>query len=79
MHLEVARLEPDDPRYPALLAAAPSPPALWVRGAVLEGDALAVAIVGTRRGTAYGLHVAERLARDLAGRGVTIVSGLARG
>jgi DNA processing protein len=72
-------LRPEDPGYPALLAAIASPPALWVRGAMEPGDALAVAIVGSRRPTAYGLHVAENLAAELAVRGVTIVSGLARG
>jgi len=72
-------LRPEDPGYPALLAAIPSPPILWVRGALEPGDALAVAIVGSRRPTAYGLHVAESLAAELAARGVTIVSGFARG
>jgi DNA processing protein len=72
-------LRPEDPRYPVLLGAIASPPALWVRGALESDDALAIAIVGSRRPTAYGLHVAERLAADLAARGVTIVSGLARG
>jgi len=73
------RLEPGHPDYPDLLRLVPSPPALWVRGTVLADDALAVAIVGARRATPYGLEVAERLASDLAARGVTIVSGLARG
>lgn len=73
------RLEPGDPGYPALLGAAPAPPALWVRGAVVAADALAVAIVGARRATPYGVGVAERISADLAARGVTIVSGLARG
>jgi DNA processing protein len=73
------RLAPCDPDYPALLAEAPSPPDLHVRGELTEDDALAVAIVGTRRATAYGLEVAEQLASELAARGVTIVSGLARG
>jgi DNA processing protein len=50
-----------------------------VRGALVDDDALAIAIVGSRRPTPYGLAVAERLASDLAGRGMTIVSGLARG
>jgi DNA processing protein len=50
-----------------------------VRGRLLDEDALAVAIVGSRRATTYGLEVAETLAADLAARGVTIVSGLARG
>jgi DNA processing protein len=72
-------LDPGDVRYPALLAAIPAPPPLWVRGTLVAEDALAIAIVGTRRASAYGLAVAERLAFDLAARGVTIVSGLARG
>jgi len=75
----MTHLVPGDARYPSLLAAIPSPPALWVGGALADDDALAVAIVGARRATAYGLEVAERLAADLAARGVTIVSGLARG
>ena len=72
-------LEPDAPGYPALLRAVPSPPALWVRGALAADDALAVAIVGARRATPYGLATAERVAAELAARGVTIVSGFARG
>ncbi len=55
------------------------PAALWVRGSIGGADALAVALVGARHATAYGLEQAERLAGDLARRGVTIVSGLARG
>src|ERR1700694_5679938 len=66
--------------YPARLAEVPDAPAtLHVRGALVDADALAVAIVGSRRATPYGLEVAETLAADLAARGVTIVSGLARG
>lgn len=72
-------LAPGHPRYPPLLAAVPWAPPVWVRGEVAEGDALAVAIVGSRRASLYGMEVAERLAYDLARRGVTIVSGLARG
>jgi DNA processing protein len=75
----VIRLAPDDPRYPALLASIPSPPTLDVRGTLEPTDALAIAIVGSRRATAYGVEVAETLAADLAARGMTIVSGLARG
>jgi DNA processing protein len=56
-----------------------APATLHVRGALVDADALAVAIVGSRRATPYGLEVAETLAADLAARGVTIVSGLARG
>jgi DNA processing protein len=66
--------------YPAGLRAIPdAPETLHARGRLLDADALAVAIVGSRRPTAYGLEVAELLAADLAARGVTIVSGLARG
>jgi DNA processing protein len=68
-----------DQRYPPLLAEIPAPPpVLYVRGE-LEAANPAVAIVGTRRATAYGRAVTERLAADLASAGVTIVSGLALG
>jgi DNA processing protein len=72
-------LRPGDVGYPALLGAIPSAPALFVRGEVRDDDALAIAIVGARRCTPYGIAAAEQLAADLAARGVTIVSGLARG
>jgi DNA processing protein len=72
-------LRPGDERYPALLGAIPSPPRLEVRGSLQASDALAIAIVGSRRPTPYGMEVAEALAAELAARDVTIVSGLARG
>jgi DNA processing protein len=72
-------LTPGEPTYPALLAAIPSPPALHVRGTLEPQDALAIAIVGARQATPYGLAVAAELAAELAARGVTIVSGFARG
>jgi DNA processing protein len=55
------------------------PPVLYVRGSLLPEDEWAVAIVGTRRVTAYGRQVAEEVATTLSQNGVTIVSGLARG
>jgi DNA processing protein len=76
---DIRTLSPTNSGYPALLAATPAAPTLWVCGELLETDALAVAIVGSRGATAYGIEIAERLASDLAARGVTIVSGLARG
>jgi len=79
MSTVIDRLAPDDPRYPARLRELVPAPALWVRGALEDDDALAIAIVGARRATPYGLEVAAQLARDLAARGVTIVSGFARG
>jgi DNA processing protein len=77
--MEPAFLRPSDEGYPAALRVIDSPPGVWVLGSLSPDDALAIAIVGTRRATPYGLEVAERLAFDLADRGVTIVSGLARG
>jgi DNA processing protein len=69
-----------DGEYPAALRAVELPPPfLLVRGELRREDGLAVAIVGSRRATPYGLRMAERLAGDLAARGVTVVSGLARG
>jgi DNA processing protein len=66
--------------YPRPLKDIHDPPGvLFVRGEVLPVDALAVAIVGTRHATAYGLAQAERLASGLAHAGYTIISGLARG
>ena len=55
------------------------PPLLYIRGDLLTEDAGSVAIVGTRRPTAYGLAVAGQLAFELARRGLTVVSGLALG
>jgi DNA processing protein len=69
-----------DPDYPAALRPIDLPPPfLLVRGEFRREDALAVAIVGSRRASAYGVQMAERLGGDLADRGVTVVSGLARG
>jgi DNA processing protein len=71
----------DDGVYPALLREVFDPPiTLYVKGAWAEClEKPCVAIVGSRRCSTYGQNAAGMLARDLAGRGVTIVSGLARG
>lgn len=70
----------NDDQYPALLRAAPdAPPLLYVRGTLTPADSRALAIVGTRRMTAYGREAAEFFSRELAAQGVTIVSGLAHG
>ncbi len=69
-----------DPAYPENLRATPDPSLyLYVKGALLPDDARAVAIVGTRNPTHYGLTMAHRIAYELAASGVTIVSGMARG
>jgi DNA processing protein len=68
------------PEYPPALATIATPPRfLYVRGALANNDANAVAIVGSRQCTSYGMRIAERLAADLARAGFTVVSGLARG
>lgn len=70
----------DEAAYPPrLLEIVDPPPVLWVAGQPQVLSTPAVAIVGSRAGSAYSLNVAERLAADLTSRGLTVVSGLARG
>ncbi len=72
-------LESDD-GFPRQLHELPDPPGvLFVRGCLQPSDALAIAIVGSRHATHYGLQQAERLGGSLARAGYTVVSGLARG
>jgi DNA processing protein len=74
-------LRPGDAHWPAVLDTIDGPPAeLWARGRldVLDAEPR-VAIVGSRSPTPYGEAQARRFAATLAERGVTIVSGLARG
>lgn len=69
-----------DPEYPTNLTEIYDPPALlFVRGELLETDRKAVAVVGTRNPSRYGLEMTETISRDLVRAGVTVVSGLARG
>jgi len=77
---EVNMVTIDDKLYPASLRhIAKPPPILFFRGILEQSEPQAIAIVGSRRCTAYGRHVAEQLAAELAESGFTIVSGLARG
>jgi DNA processing protein len=70
----------DEPQYPRrLLEIYDAPPLLYVRGDAAVLNRHCISMVGTRRPTPYGNQVAERLARDLAERGLVIVSGMARG
>lgn len=69
-----------EPEYPqALLQIYDPPVVLYVRGDASILNAPSLSIVGTRRPTVYGTQMAERMGRDLARRGLVIVSGLARG
>ncbi|MEQ8858235.1 MAG: DNA-processing protein DprA [Pseudomonadales bacterium] len=73
-------LTPADPAFPALLCAIPDPPPLlYVHGDTSALLRPTVAVVGARRCTRGGADVAAALAGSLAARGVTVVSGLARG
>jgi len=71
----------DDGIYPALLRETYDPPVvLYVKGAWAEClERPCVSIVGSRRRSTYGQNAALMLSRELAQRGVTIISGLARG
>lgn len=70
----------DDESYPRHLKEIDQPPpVLYVRGTLKAEDSWAVAVVGTRRVSAYGRQVTEEVATFLAQNGMTVVSGLARG
>jgi len=69
-----------DSGYPDNLKNIYDPPkALHVLGEIESEDKFAVAIVGSRRASYYGLAQAERFGAELAGKGITVVSGMARG
>jgi DNA processing protein len=73
-------LTPDSPEYPDLLKQIYDPPVvLFCRGTFEPRDLLAVAIVGSRRCSIYGREQAERFGSLLAGVGITVISGGARG
>lgn len=77
-NITVLTLLDDD--YPRLLREIDqSPPVLYVKGMLTPADEFSVAIVGTRRVSDYGQQIARDSSIYLAGHGLTIVSGLARG
>ena len=69
----------DEEYPPALFTLDPRPPTLYIAGAAAAFRERAVAIVGTRSATGYGLSVTSELASELATAGVTVISGLALG
>ncbi|MDD5038908.1 MAG: DNA-processing protein DprA, partial [Dehalococcoidales bacterium] len=69
-----------DPDYPSRLKEIYDyPPILYVRGSLLAEDEWCLAVVGTRRASAYGRQVTEEIVTDLVQSKITIVSGLAKG
>lgn len=78
--LGIAAVTRQDAEYPVRLRAiVDAPPVLFVRGRMSLEDSRTIAIVGSRNGSEYGRRMAYRIARDLALRGITVVSGLALG
>ena len=76
----VAVITLEDPAYPERLRNTNDPPLyLYAKGDVSVLNGQAVAIVGTRTPTYYGLSVTHRIAYGLASAGLTVVSGMARG
>lgn len=70
----------DDDAYPRRLKEIPlPPPLLFIKGALTPADDWALAVVGTRRASAYGKEITRALCTELAHNKMTIVSGLARG
>ena len=69
-----------DDEYPAWLKQIyDTPPVLYIKGSLLKEDDRSVAVVGTRKPSAYGREATRQITSDLADGGMTIVSGLARG
>jgi len=69
-----------DEEYPGILRNIHDPPeSFYIKGEILPEDDIAIGIVGSRRATIYGVQTCEKLAYELASRGITIVSGMARG
>ena len=77
--MDVSLITFQDPLYPkALLNIYDFPPFLYVKGELREED-INVAVVGSRAASAYGRFATEKLCRELAMNGITVVSGMARG
>jgi len=78
--MEIKKINITDSGYPEALKHIQGPPQeLFVAGELLEEDKNAIAIVGTRQASFYGISEAERFAYELGLLGITIVSGMAKG
>jgi DNA processing protein len=70
----------EDAEYPGRLREIPDPPpVLFVRGRIQDEDERAIAVIGSRKSSAYGVSVCGRLVRALVDQGFSIVSGMAKG
>jgi len=79
-HEQVSIVTLASPGYPEHLRHIYDPPPyLYVRGEIIAQDSHAVAVIGSRNASEYGLMAAGTISKDLAASGMTIVSGLARG
>ncbi|MDP1629236.1 MAG: DNA-processing protein DprA [bacterium] len=76
---KIELIDLDDPRYPELLKETPDSPFCFYLKGKLPANSYAIAIVGTRRSSAYGKQAAEFFSGSLARLGITVVSGLALG
>lgn len=77
---DIAVITYNDPQYPqSLKNIFDPPPFLYVRGKLEPGDCNAIAVVGSRRASDYGLRAAADISRELAAAGLTVVSGMAAG
>ena len=77
----VGLLTKDDPKYPSpLLGIQGQPPVIYYKGVIPDfGKRLAIAVVGTRSVTPYGLNTAYTISHDIASAGAIVVSGMALG
>ena len=78
--MKIRKINKTNSEYPTLLKEIFNPPReLFIKGSIILEDACAIAIVGTRTPTAYGIKQCEKISCELAKKGITIVSGMARG
>ena len=78
--MDVRKIGRENGEYPDILRHIYNAPGeLFIDGEILASDSNAIAIVGTRHATDYGLRQCEKLSFDLAARGITVVSGMALG
>ena len=79
--MDILSISKGSPDFPPLLTQIPDPPkVIYARGDLsLLKSYTTLGIVGTRKATAYGLSITEKLTKELATRGIIIISGLARG